>query len=364
MPADLFGTPDDKLLLVGLTGSHSVEVFDVSGKEPRSVRKIRTGDGAHAFRSAGDGATCTSATAWPTPSARSTCRARGGGTLPAPGGPDCMDVMAGGKLLLVTSRWARKLSVIDTEQKKVVRQVNVGKSPHGVWTLDHAPALSGALLAGLATALRSCYRFHSGLRNGTRAAARKRACEKPVYLTFDTGHMGVAPLVADVLRRQQVRATFFAAHERTQQGDGSLGDHWAPWWKARAAEGHEFASHTWDHVYWRADLGGPPRFRVRPRPGPSAGQDMEWERRAVLRTQIDAAADRLQATSRGRSRCRCSARRAARPRPRCWRPPGLRLCACGLGTRRASWATNCPATNIPTTRCWTRRCATSAAATS
>lgn len=48
-----------------------------------------------------------------------------------------MDVLKGGRLLLVTSRWSRKLTVIDTVDKKVVRQVNVGKSPHGVWTLDH-----------------------------------------------------------------------------------------------------------------------------------------------------------------------------------------------------------------------------------
>ena len=61
-------------------------------------------------------------------------------------------------------------------------------------------------------------------------------CKKPLYLTFDTGHMEIAPLVADVLRRQQVRVTFFAAQEATKRGDGSLGDHWAPWWRARAAE--------------------------------------------------------------------------------------------------------------------------------
>ena len=78
-------------------------------------------------------------------------------------------------------------------------------------------------------------------------------CKKPLYLTFDTGHMGVAQLIADVLRREQVPVTFFAAHERTQEGDGSLGEHWAPWWAARAAEGHAFASHTWSHAYWRAD---------------------------------------------------------------------------------------------------------------
>lgn len=104
-----------------------------------------------------------------------------------------------------------------------------------------------------------------------------QACDKPLYLTFDTGHMEVAPLVADVLRRQGVKATFFAANERTRAGDGSLGEHWAPWWKARAAEGHEFASHTWDHVYWRADLPGEPaRFKVRASSGADAGRDYAW----------------------------------------------------------------------------------------
>jgi len=62
-------------------------------------------------------------------------------SYPAPGGPDCMEMLADGKTLLVTSRWARKLTFIDTQQKKVVRQVSVGRSPHGVWTLDHAPRL-------------------------------------------------------------------------------------------------------------------------------------------------------------------------------------------------------------------------------
>ncbi|MFB0899782.1 MAG: YncE family protein, partial [Polaromonas sp.] len=52
-------------------------------------------------------------------------------------GPDCMEVTRDGKQLFVSSRWARKLSVIDLASGKLVRQVNVGKSPHGVWTLDH-----------------------------------------------------------------------------------------------------------------------------------------------------------------------------------------------------------------------------------
>jgi peptidoglycan/xylan/chitin deacetylase (PgdA/CDA1 family) len=96
------------------------------------------------------------------------------------------------------------------------------------------------------------------------------ACDKPVYLSFDTGHMGVAPLVAEVLNRHAVKATFFLANERTLTGGGSLDDAWAPWWKARAAEGHAFGSHTWDHDVWLADA--PQGLRVRPTMGPQAGR--------------------------------------------------------------------------------------------
>lgn len=108
----------------------------------------------------------------------------------------------------------------------------------------------------------------------TAAAGAHAACSQPVYLTIDTGHMGVAPLIAEVLKRQQVQATFFLADEATQQGGSSLDDHWAPWWKARAAEGHAFGSHTFDHVYWLADRPG--GFRMRPSAGPLAGKARDW----------------------------------------------------------------------------------------
>ena len=135
----------------------------------------------------------------------------------------------------------------------------------------------------------------------TPAHAQKEpeTCAAPLYLTFDTGHMGVAPLVAEVLRRQRVRATFFAADERTREGDGSLGAHWAPWWKARAAEGHEFASHTWHHAYWRGDapaVGGQARFRIQPSAGPQAGQRLLWTE-ARYCGEIRQAADRLAAVT-------------------------------------------------------------------
>ncbi len=124
-------------------------------------------------------------------------------------------------------------------------------------------------------------------------AAQAADCDKPLYLTLDTGHMEIAPLVADVLARQQVKVTFFAANEPTRQGDGSLGEHWSAWWRERAAEGHEFASHTFDHVYWRADLPGTPgQFRVRPSAGPQKGQDMDWSA-AQYCEEIDKASQRL-----------------------------------------------------------------------
>lgn len=106
-------------------------------------------------------------------------------------------------------------------------------------------------------------------------ASAPAACAHPVYLTIDTGHMGVAPLVADVLARQGVKATFFLANERTQAVGGrpegsTLDDAWAPWWQQLAAQGHDFGSHTWEHVVWRADEGG--GFRVQPTAGPRNGQ--------------------------------------------------------------------------------------------
>ena len=109
--------------------------------------------------------------------------------------------------------------------------------------------------------------------------------------------MGVAKQMADVLRAEQVKVTFFAANERTQEGDGSLGDFWAPWWKARAAEGHAFASHTWDHVYWRKDgkptASGARSFTVRPSQGPRAGQTYRMSTPEYC-AEIQKSADRLQ----------------------------------------------------------------------
>jgi peptidoglycan/xylan/chitin deacetylase (PgdA/CDA1 family) len=89
--------------------------------------------------------------------------------------------------------------------------------------------------------------------------------------------MEQAQLVADALRRHDARATFYATNEPTQLGLTSMGSHWEPWWKALAAQGPEFASLTYDQVYWRSDLRGvKPLFRVRPSTGAFAGREFTW----------------------------------------------------------------------------------------
>jgi peptidoglycan/xylan/chitin deacetylase (PgdA/CDA1 family) len=105
------------------------------------------------------------------------------------------------------------------------------------------------------------------------------ACDKPVYLTFDTGHMETAPLIAEVLNRHQVKVTFFVANERTKDGKTSLSPEWGEkFWAQRGNEGHDFASHTWDHVYWKGDVRGiAPAFVVQPSAGALAGRSFTWE---------------------------------------------------------------------------------------
>lgn len=81
------------------------------------------------------------------------------------------------------------------------------------------------------------------------------ACSGTVYLTLDTGNMRHARMIADILNRQQVKVTFFLANEKTVQDGYSLDDAWVSYWQARVAEGHAFGSHTWDHGYFRRDIG-------------------------------------------------------------------------------------------------------------
>ncbi|MEY8878857.1 MAG: YncE family protein [Leptothrix sp. (in: b-proteobacteria)] len=143
MPADVFLSADDRTLLVGLTGDRFVEAYDVSGPGPATlIKRIETGAGSHAFRAWGDRRHVLVSNRVANFISRIDIQ-----TLsvvdryPGPSGPDCMELSADRSRIYVASRWAGKLSVIDTATHQVVRQVTVGKSPHGVWTLDHAPRL-------------------------------------------------------------------------------------------------------------------------------------------------------------------------------------------------------------------------------
>lgn len=156
-------------------------------------------------------------------------------------------------------------------------------------------------------------------------------CERPVYLTFDTGHMGVAPLIADVLQREQVPATFFLANEKTQDGGTSLDDRWAPWWRTLAARGHLFGSHTWDHLVWRADLPDG-RLQLRPTAGAQAGQVLTLTA-AQYCAQLAQPAERFKAMTGGQAMAPLFRAPAGKT------SPALLRAAQGCGWHHVPWST-------------------------
>lgn len=126
------------------------------------------------------------------------------------------------------------------------------------------------------------------------ASPAAASCRRTVYLTIDTGWMDRAEQIAAVMARHGVKATLFIADERTWRGDTSLSDAWAPFWRARVAEGHSFGSHTMRHWYFRGDVGE----RVRYIPwGAREGTLLD---RAGLCAELRAPEERLRAmTGRG-----------------------------------------------------------------
>jgi peptidoglycan/xylan/chitin deacetylase (PgdA/CDA1 family) len=171
-----------------------------------------------------------------------------------------------------------------------------------------------------------------GLALAQPATAPAPACRGQVYLTFDTGNMSQADLIADTLSRHGVKAPFFLANERTPRGDHSLDDAWAGYWRARAAEGHAFGSHTFDHVYLRTAPAGDDRAvtLAKPQFGPQAGRAQRWDAAALCAelARVDA-------------RLRALAGRGLDP---IWRAPGGRAPAAAMqaaqacGYRHVHWA--------------------------
>ncbi|WP_010502474.1 polysaccharide deacetylase [Paenibacillus elgii] len=82
------------------------------------------------------------------------------------------------------------------------------------------------------------------LKSGKRMATEKNytPAEKPtVYLTFDDGPSKLTPKVLDILRKEDVRATFFVLGEQVQERPNIA--------KRIVEDGHALGNHTYNHVY-------------------------------------------------------------------------------------------------------------------
>ena len=139
MPAGVWMTPGDTHLLIGLTGSDSVQVID--WKNQKIVKEIKTGKGAHNFRPLGD-----KKHIFLTNRVDSTISLidmekleKVADITGLPSGPDCMDVTPDGKELWVTFRFSKKVGVIDIPSRKLIATIPVGKSPHGIFFHPNAP---------------------------------------------------------------------------------------------------------------------------------------------------------------------------------------------------------------------------------
>ncbi len=138
VPAGLVMLPDSKRLLVALTGEDAVVTLDPG--TGLTTGRLQTGRGAHNFWPKGDGRH------WfltnrveGTISLVDTQEMKVVASVRVPGGPDCMDITPDGKELWVTQRFLRRIAILDLATLKITGSIPVGKSPHGVFILK-APA--------------------------------------------------------------------------------------------------------------------------------------------------------------------------------------------------------------------------------
>jgi peptidoglycan/xylan/chitin deacetylase (PgdA/CDA1 family) len=117
---------------------------------------------------------------------------------------------------------------------------------------------------------------------GVHAQVQTPSCNKTVYLTFDTGNMSVAEKVAEILKQQNVKATFFLANEKTFRGDFALDDAWKPYWQSLVKEGNHFGSHTYDHAYFVKD-GPKGEVFEKPQFGSKAGMTVLYNEAAMCK---------------------------------------------------------------------------------
>jgi YVTN family beta-propeller protein len=139
VPAGLWMTPGDKYLLVGMTGADYVAVVD--WRDRKVVKTIKTGQGAHNFRSLADGKHVVVSNR-----VASTISIIDEDTLTNVGditglmaGPDDMELSADKRYLWVTFRFAKHVGIIDLNNRKLIQTIAVGRSPHGIYFFDRAP---------------------------------------------------------------------------------------------------------------------------------------------------------------------------------------------------------------------------------
>ncbi len=129
-PAGVYVFPDQKRLLVGLTGEDAAVVVDIQARA--IVKRIPTGRGAHnIFRMPGDGTrVLITNRVEGTISLIDLGRLEAVETYRVPGGPDDLDFSPDGKQIWVRQRWRRQIVAIDLATSKIVATVKVGRSPH------------------------------------------------------------------------------------------------------------------------------------------------------------------------------------------------------------------------------------------
>lgn len=115
-----------------------------------------------------------------------------------------------------------------------------------------------------------------GTPKGADSARQASACNRPLYLTLDTGNMRDARPIAAFLKQRGIRATFFLANEKAYEGGYALDGQWADYWRERAKEGHVFGTHTLRHGRIFPDSpGAVTGVSYRPQFGQQAGERLQ-----------------------------------------------------------------------------------------
>lgn len=140
--------------------------------------------------------------------------------------------------------------------------------------MQRAPQ-AGSLRLGRFAAMGAAVAAVASIWPAQAATDNTASCKGTIYLSFDTGSQSQAEFIAQTLNKHHIKATFFLANEKTVNGDYTLDPAWAPYWKARVAEGHAFGTHTFDHVYVQRDLPDG-RIEVKPQFGAHAGKKQVW----------------------------------------------------------------------------------------